>query len=93
LFDISRVFDVPIVFFFEDMPEGMDATPISGPLGRMYGSTEEQQPFSNREVDNFTRRETLELVRAYYRIPNRAIRKQMVDLMKSPAPAEFPLET
>ena len=31
LFDISRVLDVPISFFFEDMPEGMDATPISGP--------------------------------------------------------------
>jgi transcriptional regulator with XRE-family HTH domain len=26
LFDISRVLDVPISFFFDDMPEGMDAT-------------------------------------------------------------------
>jgi transcriptional regulator with XRE-family HTH domain len=93
LFDISRVFNVPIGFFFEDMLEGMDATPVSGPRGRMYGSAENQEPFPNREIDNFTKRETLELVRAYYRITNRAIRKQMIDLMKSLAPAESHLET
>lgn len=92
LFDISRVLDVPISFFFEDMPEGMDATPISGPRGRMYGFAEAQEPFSNGVDENLTKRETLELVRAYYRITDPAVRKRMFDLMKSLAPAEAPFE-
>lgn len=93
LFDISRVLDVPISFFFEDMPEGMDATPISGPRGRMYGFAEAQEPFSNGVDENLTKRETLELVRAYYRIVDPAVRKRVFDLMKSLAPAEAPFET
>jgi transcriptional regulator with XRE-family HTH domain len=93
LFDISRVLDVPISFFFEDMPEGMDATPVSGPRGRMYGFSEAQEPFSNGVDENLTKRETLELVRAYYRITDPAIRKRMFDLMKSLAPGETPFET
>jgi transcriptional regulator with XRE-family HTH domain len=83
LFDISRVLDVPISFFFDDMPEGMDATPVSGPRGRMYGVAEAQEPFSNGGDDNLTKRETLNLVRAYYRIVDPAVRKRMFDLMKS----------
>jgi transcriptional regulator with XRE-family HTH domain len=87
LFDISRVLDVPINFFFEDMPEGMDATPMTAPRGRLYGFVEEREPFSNGEADKLSKRETVELVRAYYRITDPAIRKQMFDLMKSVAPA------
>ena len=86
LFDISRVFNVPIIFFFEDMPEDVGATPMSGPRGRMYDLAEEQEPFSNGVEDNLTKRETLELVRAYYRITDPAVRKRMFDLMKSLAP-------
>ena len=86
LFDISRVLDVPISFFFEDMPEGMDATPVSGPRGRMYGFADAQEPFSHGVDDNLTKRETLELIRAYYRITDPAVRKRMFDLMKSLAP-------
>ena len=88
LFDISRVLDVPISFFFEDMPEGMDATPVSGPRGRMNGFADVQEQFSYGVDDNLTKRETLNLVGAYYRITDPAIRKQMVGLMKSLAPTE-----
>jgi transcriptional regulator with XRE-family HTH domain len=87
LFDISRVLDVPISFFFEEMPEGIDATPVSGPRGRMYGFVEAQEPFSNSGADGLTKRETLNLVRAYYRIADPAVRKRMFDLIKSIAPA------
>ncbi len=88
LYDISRVLDVPISFFFDDMPEGMSETPVSGPRGRMYGFAEAQEPFAPGVDDNLTKRETLELVRAYYRITDPAVRKRMFDLMKSLAPAE-----
>ena len=93
LFDLSRVLEVPIIFFFEDMPEGMDATAMSAPRGRMYGLPEAQKPFSGREADNFTKRETLELVRAYYRLTDPEVRKRMLDLMKSLADVDSPLET
>jgi transcriptional regulator with XRE-family HTH domain len=93
LFDISRVLDVPIVFFFEDMSGGMHDTPMSGPRGRMYGSDEAQAPLSNGGDDNLTKRETRELVGAYYRISDPALRKRIVDLMRSLAPAESPPET
>jgi transcriptional regulator with XRE-family HTH domain len=88
LFDISRVLDVPISFFFDDMPEGMNETPVSGPRGRMYGFAEAQEPFSSSVDDNLTKRETLELVRAYYRITDPAVRKRMFDLMKSLTPTD-----
>ena len=38
------------------------------------------------EDDMFSRRETLELVRAYYRIPDAAVRKKMFELIKSMTP-------
>ena len=92
LFDISRVLDVPISYFFDDMPEGMQETPISGPRGRMYGFAEQQEPFNAGVDDQLTKRETLELVRAYYRITDPAMRKRMFDLMKSLAPPEAAFE-
>ncbi len=92
LFDISRVLDVPISYFFDDMPEGMSESPVSGPRGRMYGFAEAQEPFAPAVDDNLTKRETLELVRAYYRITDPAMRKRMFDLMKSLAPADASFE-
>jgi transcriptional regulator with XRE-family HTH domain len=92
LFEISRVLNVPIIFFFEDMPEGMDATPMSAPRGRRHGLAEEAGPFSYEEAHNLIRRETLELVRAYYRITDPAVRKQMFHLIKSLAPTESSFE-
>ena len=54
LFDLSRVLDVPIGFFFDDV----------------------------RDVV-LSRRETLELVAAYYRILDPAVRQRVLDLIKS----------
>jgi len=93
LFDISRVLDVPISFFFDDMPEGMNEMPMSGPRGRSHGFAEAQEPFGVGLDDQLTKRETLELVRAYYRITEPTVRKRMFDLIKSLAPADpFPSE-
>ena len=93
LFDISRVLDVPISFFFDDMPEGMNESPMSGPRGRSHGFSEAQEPFGVGLDDQLTKRETLELVRAYYRISEPTVRKRMFELIKSLAPADtFPTE-
>ena len=84
LFDLARVLDVPISFFFDDMPE-----PIGGPVHpastvAVAGFAEGQDGFG---VDAFlNRRETLDLVRAYYRISDAAVRKRVFELIKSLAP-------
>ena len=85
LFDLSRVLDVPISFFFDDMPDSLTST-FGGQLGRRTS------PFSDTQDafgdDTLNRRETLELVRAYYRITDQAVRKRVFDLIKSMGPAE-----
>jgi transcriptional regulator with XRE-family HTH domain len=85
LFDLSRVLDVPISFFFDDMPESL-ATTYGGHIGRRSpGYAEAPNGFTD---DALNRRETLELVRAYYRITDPAVRKRVFDLIKSMGPAE-----
>ena len=85
LFDLSRVLDVPISFFFDDMPDSLAST-LGPPLSRRAtGFTETPDGFGD---DTLSRRETLELVRAYYRITDPAVRKRVFDLIKSMGPAE-----
>lgn len=87
LFDLSRVLDVPISFFFDDMPEPLAGANGSYQTTRAVGGfAEGQNGFGGDEIMN--RRETLELVRAYYRISEPAVRKRVFDLIKSMAPAE-----
>ncbi|MCS6890745.1 MAG: helix-turn-helix transcriptional regulator [Rhodovarius sp.] len=83
LFDLARVLDVPISFFFDDMSEGAESNPSLG--RRSYGFADSQDAF---EDDTMHRRETLELVRAYYRISDPAVRKRIFDLIKSLGPSE-----
>jgi transcriptional regulator with XRE-family HTH domain len=87
LFDLARVLDVPIGFFFDDMPDGMGGVSSSAGLGRRLagGFADAQDGF---EDDTLHRRETLELVRAYYRITDPAVRKRVFDLVKSLTPSE-----
>jgi transcriptional regulator with XRE-family HTH domain len=84
LFDLSRVLDVPISFFFDDMPESL-ANAYGGQGRRSAGFTETQDSFTD---DALNRRETLELVRAYYRITEPAVRKRVFELIKSMGPVE-----
>jgi transcriptional regulator with XRE-family HTH domain len=85
LFDLARVLDVPIGFFFDDMPDGMGGTAPGFARRAVGGFADAQDGF---EDDTLHRRETLELVRAYYRITDPAVRKRVFDLIKSLTPAE-----
>ena len=86
LFDLSRVLDVPISFFFDDMPESLAAAFGGQSSGRrVAGFADTQDGFAD---DTLNRRETLELVRAYYRITDPAVRKRVFDLIKSMGPQE-----
>ena len=83
LFDLARVLDVPIGFFFDDMSDAMGGS--MAVTRRMAGFAETQDGF---EDDTLHRRETLELVRAYYRITDPSVRKRVFDLIKSLTPSE-----
>jgi transcriptional regulator with XRE-family HTH domain len=84
LYDLSRVLDVPISFFFDDMPDtlggGQGSTGVSGwaERGDSFGGGD----------DPLAKRETIELVRAYYRITEPAVRKRVFELIKSMGPGE-----
>jgi transcriptional regulator with XRE-family HTH domain len=86
LFDLSRVLDVPIGFFFDDMPGTVGGSGAAMMRTRLGGGFAEQQ--EGFEDDTLHKRETLELVRAYYRINEPAVRKRVFDLIKSLAPVE-----
>ncbi len=83
LFDLARVLDVPIGFFFDDMPDAMGGT--TNGRSRVAGFAERQDGF---EEDTLHRRETLELVRAYYRIIDPSVRKRVFELIKSLTPTD-----
>ena len=81
MYALSRVLDVPVAFFFEDMPpeiSGKGGKPVPG-IAEKY-----QAEFT---PDPLAKRETLELVRAYYRIKDPNVRKRLFDLAKSLASA------
>lgn len=77
LFEFSRILDVPVSFFFDDMPEvsRLDNTYVA------WGMAD--HPQTSMEQDPLTRRETLELVRAYYRITDPQVRRRLFELAKS----------
>ncbi len=81
LFQLSRILDVPISFFFEDIPANLRTA--EGQV--TVGLRERDQ--TTLEPDPLARRETLELVRAYYRISNPKVRKRLFELTKSLASA------
>jgi transcriptional regulator with XRE-family HTH domain len=84
LYDLSRVLDVPISFFFDDMPDPR----ANGVQVGVAGFAERPEGFSGPADDPLSKRETLELVRAYYRITDPAVRKRVFDLIKSMGPTD-----
>ncbi len=76
LFALSRLLDVPIEYFFDDMPTAVAAS--SPTLG---GGKAKKPP--SYELDPMARRETLELVRAYHKITDPEIRKRLFEMTKT----------
>ncbi len=76
LFDLTRVLDVSIEYFFEDIPAAVAA---SSPAG---GSNKAKEPPSY-EPTPMVKRETLELVRAYYKIEGADLRKRLREMAKA----------
>ena len=81
LWDMSRILDVPISYFFDDMSEEtMQASP------RRVARGLDTVAFDSHAAgvkDPMARRETLELVRAYYNIESAHARKRVADMVKT----------
>lgn len=74
LFKLSQVLDVPVSFFLDDMDEATaNADPADTP----------ETTSASSEKDPMAKRETLELVRAYYRIADPGVRKRVFELTKT----------
>jgi transcriptional regulator with XRE-family HTH domain len=70
LFNLSQVLGVPVTFFFDDLP-----------VQDVETTLDEQS--ETQEFESMARRETLELVRAYYRIPEEMVRRRTFELVKA----------
>lgn len=79
LFDLSKVLDVPVSFFFDDMPHETATAPV------LLGEDDDDDRVVEYEPDPMAKRETLELVRAYYRITDSSVRKRLFELTKAVA--------
>jgi len=73
LFNLAQVLDVPVGFFFDDLP----AAPNTGDVAPARAPST-----AIEEEDSMARRETLELVRAYYRIDDGIVRRRAFELIK-----------
>jgi transcriptional regulator with XRE-family HTH domain len=79
LYDLAQILDVPLSYFFEEMSAGVSAQTPSALMRT------KQRPENEEEKDPMARRETLEFVRAYYRIKDPAVRKRVFELTKAVA--------
>ncbi len=76
LYDLARVLDVPVNFFFDEMPKAIASKSGAGSSGASDGA----EVF---DPDIVSKRETLELVRAYYKIENPQVRKRLFEMVKA----------
>tara|TARA_R110002072_G_scaffold10058_8_gene47700 strand:+ start:1057 stop:1515 length:459 start_codon:yes stop_codon:yes gene_type:complete len=84
LFELAGVLKIDVGYFFLDRPQGRDP---ASPAGKRQTQEQAGQQRPDRCDDHLAEwiaeRETLALVRAYHQIANPAVRRQIVDLMKS----------
>lgn len=79
LYDLARVLDVPVGYFFSDMPNELSSfSPI-----QLSELAEDDAEVYLQESDPMAKRETLELVRAYYKISDPQLRKRLFDMTKA----------
>ena len=77
LFNLSRVLDVPISFFFEDL------SPAAAGGGERRARGLSETTAAALEPDLLFKRETVGLIRAYYQVKDLKLRKRVLDLIKA----------
>ena len=74
LYQLSKVLDVPVSYFFDELPAEIPGAEIP---------TLTDVNIASFEKDPLVKRETLELVRAYYKINDANLRKRVFGLVKA----------
>ncbi|ABC24392.1 helix-turn-helix domain-containing protein [Rhodospirillum rubrum] len=83
LYDISKVLGVPVAFFFEDIGDEVTSARLAPIVPDITGSGLSEPAIPAYEQDPLQKNETLELIRAYWRLPTDTVRKRALDLLKS----------
>ncbi len=78
LYDFSKILGVPVSYFFEEFNPASEAK-----AGR--GFAEESASFETEKLDD---KETMALIRSYYKITDPDIRRKVLSLIKAMAPVE-----
>jgi len=81
LFQFAKLLDVPVSYFFDDVRGERAALVPSVGFGEREQAPMEGAPDGDAEL--LHRRETLELIRAYYRITDPKTRRKVFELIKS----------
>ncbi len=68
LWQLTQILDVPVSYFYDDMPADRAGPAPSG---------------NGQDPDALNKRETMKLIRAYYRITDPSARKQVYELVKA----------
>jgi transcriptional regulator with XRE-family HTH domain len=79
LYRLSQVLDVPVAYFFDDMPIQIAA---GGPAPQAQAAQFPDDPLVRPEI--------LDLVSAFHRIPDRTVRRRLSALVKAVANCEAP---
>ncbi len=77
LFNLGRALDVPVSFFFEDL------SPAAAGGGKRRTRGLSEAPAAVLEPDSLSKRETGELIRAYYRVKDPRVRKRVLGLLQA----------
>ena len=81
LFEFANVLNVPVAYFFEEMPTKARPAGPSSRSGRKVRDAPIEVP--RQRSDPLIKRETLELVRAYYKIRVPGIRDRIAQMIKA----------
>ena len=83
LFQLARLLGVTVAYFFEDM--SVSGTSVANAPGMSDSAQQALEGEASNEKELLHRRETLELIRAYYRITDPKQRRKVYELIKSMA--------
>ncbi len=79
LYEFSKLMTVPVSYFFDEMDKNAPAM-TAGVAESASAFEHEKAP---TEQDKMSSRETLEMMRSFYRISDTRIRKRVIDLIKA----------
>lgn len=79
LYELSRILNVPVTYFFE----GVEADGEAGGAAGQEAGTSGGSNIHSSDPDFTNQRETLQLISSYYRIPDAKVRSEVLSLLKT----------